>query len=917
MKFYAANAEKRAIAMKKFYCVISHTHWDREWYMPLSQFRFKLVDLIDRCLDTLEEYPDYVFHLDAQTIVLEDYLKVRPGKAQRLSEEIREGRLIVGPWYLQNDFYLTSGEATVRNLLEGTRLAREFGACATSGYAPDQFGNISQLPQILKGFGIDNFIFGRGYSFYDPESNERFPRKSEFIWRGADGTEAQAIHMTFWYNNAQRFSEDPEKAELLLNVVERLTDQVAATPYRLLMNGVDHLEAQDNLLPILKALDENSKDRSVRQWRLDDYVDAVKDYMADNKVEQEVHEGELRWGGDGELLRGTHSSRVYLKQMNVRAQDMLEAKLEPLYTMLEGFGGAGAYSGDHLRFLWKELMQNHPHDSICACSRDEVHDHMEDNYKRLEEASIYLLNAGLRTAAEHFSFAGGTNPEDYVILAVNPTQSTTHQILELEADLLNDDGLDNFTILDAQGNPADYAVAESQDIKRDLFSPINLPGWKYARRHKIYIDAGEAAPMAAKGWRIVRSSSAPARLENKTHGDAETVPFVMENGEVKVTVHPDGKVDCLYKANGHLAEDCLRWEDVADPGDAYIFFDAGDAPLYSDGFPAAVTVEEDNRFFQKCTVTRTLQLPAEYLFAERKRSGAIVDCLAEIRLTLPEAGPLQIGYRVDNRAKDHRLRLLMGTGVTSGDCFADIPYDVLKRTEDQNHHATMSKTFPDTTFALLQDNAGGVAVASEGEHEFQNMLDGTLAFTVLRATGTITRDAGTLEEASGEQWTAPGNQSLREMSGRFGMISYSGDWKKAGIPVRARQFRVGLLSYCTASDSRKFSGGRTAVQDTALEELFFLPDPVPGLVLRDNESLFTLDGGADGLFVTAVKKAENGQDILLRAVNLSDSEVEGRLSIRGDVGETALSEDGWKFLGKDSVARKFRGKEIVTFRVKR
>ncbi|MBR4292408.1 MAG: hypothetical protein IKT54_02220, partial [Clostridia bacterium] len=63
---------------KKTMHIISHTHWDREWYMSLEGMRVRLVDLIDRCLKTLEKYPEYIFHLDAQTIVLEDYLEIRP-----------------------------------------------------------------------------------------------------------------------------------------------------------------------------------------------------------------------------------------------------------------------------------------------------------------------------------------------------------------------------------------------------------------------------------------------------------------------------------------------------------------------------------------------------------------------------------------------------------------------------------------------------------------------------------------------------------------------------------------------------------------------------------------------------------------------------------------------------------------------
>ena len=151
----------------KYFCVVSHTHWDREWYMPLEWFKLKLVDLIDHLLATLEKYPAYIFHLDAQTVVLEDYLEYRPSRRETLRRYITEGRLVVGPWYLQNDFYLTSGESTIRNLLEGRRIAASFGNCGKVGYAADQFGNISQLPQILNNFGLDNFVFGRGLADYE------------------------------------------------------------------------------------------------------------------------------------------------------------------------------------------------------------------------------------------------------------------------------------------------------------------------------------------------------------------------------------------------------------------------------------------------------------------------------------------------------------------------------------------------------------------------------------------------------------------------------------------------------------------------------------------------------------------------------------------------------------------------------
>lgn len=100
----------------RHYCVISHTHWDREWYQTQEQMRLRLVDLMDNLLDILDREPEYVFHLDAQTIMLEDYWDVRPEMKEKCCDYIRAGRMLVGPWYVQNDFLLTSGEATVRNL---------------------------------------------------------------------------------------------------------------------------------------------------------------------------------------------------------------------------------------------------------------------------------------------------------------------------------------------------------------------------------------------------------------------------------------------------------------------------------------------------------------------------------------------------------------------------------------------------------------------------------------------------------------------------------------------------------------------------------------------------------------------------------------------------------------------------------
>src|SRR3972149_966751 len=91
--------------------VVSHTHWDREWYLPFEAFRARLV---------------------------------------------REGRLVIGPGYVLPDEFLIGGESHIRNLMTGIRSGRAYGKPMMVGYAPDAFGHIAHLPAILRGFGIDS-----------------------------------------------------------------------------------------------------------------------------------------------------------------------------------------------------------------------------------------------------------------------------------------------------------------------------------------------------------------------------------------------------------------------------------------------------------------------------------------------------------------------------------------------------------------------------------------------------------------------------------------------------------------------------------------------------------------------------------------------------------------------------------------
>lgn len=888
----------------KVFCVVSHTHWDREWYSPIEKFRHRLVDLFDRLLIILDENPDYVFHMDAQTVVLEDYLAVRPEKKEILRQHIQNRRIMVGPWYLQNDFFLTSGESTVRNLLEGKKLCTEFGGKGEIGYAPDQFGNISQLPQILDNFGLDNFVFGRGFNFVEANENGDPVFKTtptEFIWEGADGTCALAIHMRHWYNNAQRFSADIDKAEKYLQqVVGGFDNEFTLTPYMLLMNGVDHLEPQPDLLPILSELQKRLSDGNViMQYNFDDYVKDVKEYIKDNDIKPITVKGELRMGGDESVLKGTLSSRHYLKVANVEAQILLENRLEPLFAMLEKQGINGVYPFDHIRYTWKNLMRNHPHDSICGCSRDEIHKHMENRYEEIFEFGNELLARGIQTAADHSDVCRNAGKDAYMLTVANTLAVPVTGAAKVKFEFLKEDGFGNFEIIDEKGNKVPFAVMKSYENRKDIFSPINLPGTLDVDVFETYVDVGTVNPYSFKNFTV-----------KAVAGNAEITPEIcceqkeIENDLLKVAVSDDGKVDITCKKSGRVIKDCIGIEDSADKGDSYIYAFGTDEPVFFDGDVTDVCVIEKNTYKKTLRISYEKELPEYYDLEADKRSDKTVKSFVTIDLTLEKDKPfVQVDYAFDNHSKDHRFRIFVKTDVTNHISVADSAFDIIAKEDTDHFPKTKSKTRPNASFAALQDGNKGFAVLTKGAHEYEHINGNILAFSIVRATAGINANPS-------DNWKTPGNQCIRVVSGSMALMPFEGDVVSAGVPNSSLIFRAPLTVNASPCDTHKFTGGRPCVQDSSLAEFFYLPDTHPQVAIPSNTPALQISG--DGITVTAFKRSEDGSGMILRFVNLSDKTQKAEISVKGKIYRTTMEEVRHHFLGIDKIEMDVTSKKIVT-----
>ncbi len=847
--------------MEKLFCVISHTHWDREWYQSLDQFRLRLVDLMDHLLEILEENPAYIFHLDAQTIVLEDYLEIRPYQKPLLERHVREGRILVGPWYVQNDFYLTSGEATVRNLLIGTAIAESYGHCAKVGYTPDQFGLISQLPQVFRGFGIDNCVFGRGYVFPEqtPEGVTYRPGKPEFTWRAAAGTEVTAILMPFWYNNAQRFSEDIDKAYRMLGDIERSFEGLACTPYLLLMNGVDHLEAQENLLPILQQLNQRlPAGKRIEQYDFERYIADFQAYVQRERLDLGSYEGEMRNGFNDMVLQGTLSSRVYLKQQNVKAQNQLSGYLEPLYALIRETGGDKLYPRDYLLHLWKSLIENHPHDSICGCSIDQVHDNMEDRFGKIDSMAEGLLERGLDFISAHVDRAG-LDGNDYLLTLFNPALERRAEPVEATLRFPVEENVAAFQILDEAGEPVPYAVLNHKRAVMRISSPINLPGSLDVDEYAVRLFA-EVEGLAYRAY-VVRPGAGTGLPAGSLDGRA------IENEYLALAVREDGRIDLTDKVTGRKYEDALYLLDQADYGNSYTFLPAPhDRVITSRMFRPEVRKVSNDGLVASIRLHYDLCLPVCYDAENDQRSAPCAITPVTLTLSLAQGSPrLDIAYELENRSQDHRLRLVANTGFATHMTLASEPFDALLRDNRDRVEGFRNGDQPNDGFIAIGDGEAGLAWLTAGNMEYEHAPEGQVMVTLLRATGVISGDRVTPQAPA---WYVPGNQCLRRLSGRLALLPFAGAADAAALGTVAKAMQMPMLAYYQPYDVRKFSGGRPCVQDSAVAEIFFRPDPYAHLRLPRSLSLARIEG--QGLVLSAVKRGEREAVTVLRVQNLSD-----------------------------------------------
>jgi alpha-mannosidase len=840
---------------------VGSSHWDREWYQSFQDYRFRLVDVVDDVIELLERDPEYrCWHMDGQTKIIEDYLEVRPEQRGRLQALLGAGRLLAGPWYVMPDEFLPCGESLVRNLLRGHQIAGEYASVMKNGFVCDIFGHNSQLPQILHGFGIDTAIVWRGTGF--PGAG------GLFRWQASDGSEVLTYNFVpggygHVHGAVRAPARTPSGGFDFSKALDGLRSLIAAEAAHvpgdsvLLFDGGDHIP----ILPQASALLAEARKAGLNV--LHSSIPAFFDAVRAQELTLPVCRGELRYAPERrwrDLIPGVLSSRIYLKQANAHCEHRLLQWAEPFGALAGRLGGKRRPGV--LSLAWKYLLTNHPHDSICGCSIDQVHRDMLYRFDQCRLIADRATALSLRAIADRTPLPALDGEEDFVVTVFNPANEAVDGVQELPLyfrpespyrfqEWFGYEPIEGFRLYDAAGEEIEYQRLDV--VKAAVLQQWDpLAGFSGARKERVRVAARLRIP--PRGWTTLRCT--PTSERTRSVGTQLINDHTMGNELLLVRINGNGSLDLTDRGSGHTYRSQMTFEERADIGDGWYHGTAVNDEVYtSHGASADVALIHDGFAWTTFRVRIVMNVPERFLLdaGVMRRSEKLVGLEITSWLTLRAGSPcLEVRTEVDNTARDHRLRVLFPSGLNVGTYFADSPYDVVERSialRPDSHLLTEPEleTKPQYSFTTVTDGTLGLAVISAGQPEsaVRDVAERPIALTLFRG----------FPRTVSEEVDPTDCEMLGRSRHTYWLYPYSGPLPAARLLGLGQRLAAGVE--CVTTDKRRLG---------MLSGKPVLPAVGSWLSL-----------GSGSLVVTACKESEDGKAVIVRAFNPTDREVEQRI----------------------------------------
>lgn len=713
--------------------VYTHTHWDREWYRTLQQYKLKLVEVIDLVLDQIEKGQLEYYTLDGQSIVLDDYLDIRKQSKERLKRHIKSGKILIGPWYVLPDEFLVSGESLLENLRLGIEKSLEFGNVNNIGYLPDSFGHSIDIPLILNKFNINESVIWRGVN----------TANSEFLWVSKDNSGIITYHLVEGYYNTLFIDQNQAQEEKHKQITEWL-DKISVKSKLdciLLPVGGDHLPPPIDLKKQIEEYNSAQIKYKLKQGSIKQFLELINVTQIEEQVQTEFRDCTKSF-----ILPGVYSSRLYLKQSNARLTNKIISHIEPLSAYCNLLKLDDFVFPDS-EYLWKMLLENHPHDSICGCSIDEVHEEMEQRYKSLDQACIEITNRAKYAIAKQLS-----KGQIAVFNSSNFSYSGPVQINDSSIDLsLDHQPVNSFT-----------------DRHYQYYSNVNefLPATKIIDQKNILV------------WSDNIPSKSLKILDNKTIPNRVTVEdSCLTNGLIKIIINDDSIT----------LKDLTSDKEYKNLNQIIDRLDSGDSYNYAPG-PNTYNLDTENKaqiisyeIIESGPIRGTIRVIYEIFIPEALNETRLKPSYKLIQHTITcdiliNANSKLVEFNLTwlNKSQDHILQAKLPTEkdidtILSENHFCTLErevnpnYNILENIPDTKLTETKTNTAPTQRFIMAND----LAVFNEGLPEYE-VYKSNIYVTLLRSTGYLSRaDVSTRTAEAGPNLSTPGLQCLRNCSARY------------------------------------------------------------------------------------------------------------------------------------------------------
>jgi len=639
---------------------------------------------------------------------------------------------------------------------------------------------------------------------------------------------------------------------LLLRCKDQVTDR--PKPY-ILLAGMDHLIPQVELSEMREKANRKSDSYDIIYSNLSNVVADIVDQDSSDWIH---YCGEMHGQGAAGTLGGTLSARIFLKQKNAEVERLLCNVAEPLDALTTWMGkpDSGAKA---LRAAWKNLLKVHPHDDITGCGVDKVHDDDEFLLGEAEDAGDAVRRRMIHVLQE---LVGGydENEDRYGFFVVNtqPFARTTRFALTCDFEGRHKWGdekpPEHYEVVTEEGKPV-----PAIEISR---------GRSEEHPHPFLKIEGEVLLPAMSVQRLFLQPTEMADTRSSA---------VLENDLLKVQVNPNGTFNLENKSNGQLFPNLSLFSDQGDNGDSYDFSDIiDDTEASLDHRVFTLTPLPVKSGFQAVQLDGTLPIPVES--NDDGRSETLVELPMRVVLSLaPESDQVVVDYQFKNTASDHRLRINMPLPFRVEEIRAGIKFNEVTtpvrpqprpagnvkeksefKAEDMGKRGSDFRIHPEFTcdhFVSFENEQGGLALYPQFPVNYE-LVDGEtqrLAVTILRAVAHLSRSGmNTRTTGAGPSTKLSGAQMLnREFSMRFTYRAYCAGKKET-------LFRDAVLNRLQPATGLIEGYGREKVENAALP---------------------TLEADNDNLTLSAFKKTQNREHVLVRFFNPTATEQTGNVQI--------------------------------------